>query len=184
MIAKLTAQVTGLVPSIVTVPFGQVEPQVIPVVGLATRVTLPAAKLAAQVGSLAEVQALIPVGVLLAMLPLPVTATVNLDCPVVGVPVKVAVQVAGVLRTTLTVPVLPLPVQPPLQTTVPPVAVKVTVPGTKLAVQVASPADVQLLIPTGVLLLIEPVPATVTFSEDWPAGGAVPSVTVPVREKV
>lgn len=76
---KVTAQVTGLVPFIVTVPFGQVEPQVIPVVGLATRVTLPAAKLAAQVGSLAEVQPLIPVGVLLAMLPLPVTATVNLD---------------------------------------------------------------------------------------------------------
>lgn len=84
----------------------------------------------------------------------------------VGVLVKVAVQVAGVLSMTLTVPVLPVPVQPPLQTTVPPVAVKETVPGTKLAVQVASPAEVQLLMPVGVLLLMEPVPATVTFSDD------------------
>lgn len=169
VVAKVTSHVTGLVPSILATPVGQVEPQVTPVVGLALKVTSPAEKSAAQVASLAEVQALMPVGLLLAILPLPVTLTVNLDLPAGGgvvPPLKVAVQVAGVLRTTLTVPVLPLPVQPPLQTTVPPVAVKVTVPGTKLAVQVVSPAEVQLLMPVGVLLLIEPVPTTVTFRAD------------------
>jgi phage tail protein X len=107
---------------------------------------------------------------------LPVVVTFNSTLVGGGVtlPLMVAVQVAAVPSTIVTVPVLPVPVQPALQATVSValvgVAVRVTAPAGNLAVQGA--AEVQALMPVGVLVTL-PLPTTVTV-KSVPVGVTLP----------
>jgi len=183
-VPKLTVQATLVVVSgMVMLPSAQLDPQVTLVVGSAISAkTVPAGNPAVQLAPPAEVQL---VRAVLGALTLPVPVTVTVTCDWVGVmtPVKVAVHAAGVSFTKVTVVVAPLPVQLPLQLAAPE-AVRVTVPGSKEPVQVISLAEVQLLIPAGELLAIEPLPTTVTFNVDLPGTVVVLPVTVPVMGKV
>lgn len=144
--------------------------------GVAVSVTVPAGNLAVQ--GAAEVQALMPAGELVT-LPLPSTVTVRS----VGITVViVAVQVAGVPITISTLPVLPVPVQSALQATVSVglgvVAANVTVPAENFAVQGA--AEVQALMPAGVLVRL-PLPTIVTVKSEVVTGGGVTPVKATVQ---
>jgi len=110
------------------------------------------------------------------MLPLPITVTVRSDVVTGGgvVALMVAVQVAGVPATMVTVPPVQLVLQVTVSAALVGVAVSVTVPAAKLPLQGA--AEVQALIPAGLLVTL-PLPTTVTESS-VPVGGGVPAVKV------